>query len=61
MVGHAAKVSDIFSDILGDIINEVHGNDYLSDDDETVDVMISNSDGEEVPVSTETFISLQRY
>jgi hypothetical protein len=51
IVGDTPRVSAIFSTILSDIIGEAHGDDYLSDEDEDVEIMVSNSDGEEVPVN----------
>jgi hypothetical protein len=52
IVGDTPKVSAIFSSILSEIINEVHGDDYLSDEDDDVEIMVSNADGEDVPVSS---------
>ena len=52
LVGDAPKISAIFSDIISDIVSESHGDDYLSDEDEEAEIMVSNSDGEEVPVSS---------
>ena len=54
IVGDTPKVSAIFSGILSDIIGEAHGDDYLSDEDDDVEIMVSNVDGEEVPVSLAT-------
>jgi hypothetical protein len=52
IVGDTPKISAIFSNILSDIVCESHGDDYLSDEDEEAEIMVSNSDGEEVPVSS---------
>jgi hypothetical protein len=51
IVGDTPKVSAIFSGILTGIICEAHGGDYLSDDDDEVQIMVTNSEGEDVLVS----------
>ena len=53
LVGDAPKISAIFSGIISDIVSKSHGDDYLSDEDEEAEIMVSNSDGEEVPVSSD--------
>jgi hypothetical protein len=60
-VGDTPRVSAIFSTILSDIIGEAHGDDYLSDEDEDVEIMVSNSDGEEVPVRLRNITVRRRY
>lgn len=47
----APKISAIFSGILAGIICEAHGDDYLSDDDDDVQIMVTNSEGKEILVS----------
>jgi hypothetical protein len=61
IVGDTPRVSAIFSTILSDIIGEAHGDDYLSDEDEDVEIMVSNSDGEEVPVRLRNITVRRRY
>ena len=53
VVSDTPKVSALFSGILGGIISEAHGDDYLSDDDEDFQIMVTNQEGEEVLVSRE--------
>lgn len=60
-MGDTPRVSAIFSTILSDIIGEAHGDDYLSDEDEDVEIMVSNSDGEEVPVRLRNITVRRRY
>lgn len=61
IVGDTPKVSAIFSGILCDIVTESHGDDYLSDEDEDVEIMVSNANGEEEPVRLGYITRPRRY
>jgi hypothetical protein len=50
IIGDIPRVLVIFSTILSDIISEAHGDDYLSNEDEDIKTIVSNSDSKGVRV-----------